>query len=53
MGSIEGAAKLARNGFVTYGEQDGILGVLAIFPDGAGGACFKANLYAAALPADV
>ncbi|HKQ74642.1 MAG TPA: two-component regulator propeller domain-containing protein, partial [Blastocatellia bacterium] len=36
-----GAMKLARNGFVTYGEQDGLLTVNAIFEDPAGGICFR------------
>lgn len=36
-----GAMKVARNGFVTYGEQDGIISVHAIFGDPAGGICFR------------
>jgi signal transduction histidine kinase/ligand-binding sensor domain-containing protein len=36
-----GAMKLARNGFVTYGEQDGLVTVNAIFEDAAGGVCFR------------
>ena len=36
-----GAMKLARNGLVTYGEQDGIISVHAIFEDPAGGICFR------------
>ncbi len=36
-----GAMKLARDGFVTYGEQDGVDSVGAIFADRAGGVCFR------------
>ena len=36
-----GVMRLARNGFVTYGDQDGILSVNAIFADRAGGVCFR------------
>ena len=41
LGSYAGAMKLARHGFVTYGEGDGLLGVSAIFGDGEGGVCFR------------
>ena len=36
-----GTMRLARNGFVTYGEQDGVVMVNAIFGDRAGGVCFR------------
>jgi ligand-binding sensor domain-containing protein/signal transduction histidine kinase len=36
-----GAMKLARDGFVTYDEQDGVDSVGAIFADRAGGVCFR------------
>jgi len=41
LGTYAGAMKLARNGFVTYGERDGLMGVTAIFADGEGGVCFR------------
>ena len=43
LGSVNGTGvmRLARNGFVTYGEQDGVVGVNAIFGDRAGGVCFR------------
>jgi ligand-binding sensor domain-containing protein/signal transduction histidine kinase len=36
-----GAMKLARSGFVTYDEQDGVNSVLSVFADRAGGVCFR------------
>ncbi len=36
-----GVMRLARNGFVSYGEQDGVVSVNAIFGDRAGGVCFR------------
>jgi two-component sensor histidine kinase/streptogramin lyase len=36
-----GLMKLSHNGFITYGEQDGVKRVDAIFPDRAGGVCFR------------
>ncbi|MGH9767240.1 MAG: ligand-binding sensor domain-containing protein, partial [Blastocatellia bacterium] len=39
-GSV-GAMKLARNGFVTYGREEGIITVHAVFEDPAGGICFR------------
>jgi len=36
-----GAMKLAHDGFVTYGEQDGVDSVGVIFADRAGGVCFR------------
>lgn len=42
--STQGAMKLARNGFVTYDEQDALFDVNAIFADRAGSVCFKGNV---------
>src|SRR6266851_4712217 len=39
-----GAMKLARNGFVTYDEQDALFQVSAIFEDRTGSVCFKGNV---------
>jgi ligand-binding sensor domain-containing protein/two-component sensor histidine kinase len=39
-----GAMKLARNGFVTYDEQDALYDVGAIFADRTGSVCFKGNV---------
>ncbi|MCM3870497.1 MAG: hypothetical protein ND895_07390 [Pyrinomonadaceae bacterium] len=39
-----GAMKLARNGFVTYGEQDGLVSVNSIFEDAGGGVCFRGSV---------
>jgi signal transduction histidine kinase/ligand-binding sensor domain-containing protein len=39
-----GAMKLARNGFVTYDEQDALFDVTAIFDDRTGRVCFKGNV---------
>ncbi|MEP6819863.1 MAG: two-component regulator propeller domain-containing protein [bacterium] len=36
-----GAMKLVRDGFVTYGEQDGVNSVGVILADRAGGVCFR------------
>jgi ligand-binding sensor domain-containing protein/signal transduction histidine kinase len=44
LGSYAGAMKLARSGFVTYDERDGLLSVIAIFGDAAGGVCFRGNV---------
>ena len=41
LGSSAGAMKLARNGFITYGEQDGVTLVNAIFSDWRGRVCFR------------
>ena len=43
LGSYAGAMKLARNGFVTYDEKDGLLST-TIFGDRASGACFRSVL---------
>lgn len=40
-GNGAGVMKLERSGFVTYGEQDGVTAVNAIFADRAGGVCFR------------
>lgn len=37
----EGAARLARGGFVTYDKQDGIASASAIFEDHGGGVCVR------------
>jgi ligand-binding sensor domain-containing protein/two-component sensor histidine kinase len=42
--STEGAMKLARNGFVTYNEQDGLFDVNAVFEERTGSVCFKGNV---------
>jgi ligand-binding sensor domain-containing protein/two-component sensor histidine kinase len=39
-----GAMKLTRDGFVTYGAQDGIRVVTAIFEDRAGNVCFRGSV---------
>ena len=39
-----GAMKLTRGGFSTFGEQDGIETVNAVFEDRAGGLCFRGNV---------
>jgi ligand-binding sensor domain-containing protein/signal transduction histidine kinase len=44
LGSEAGAMKLARDGLVSYGEGDGILGVFAVFGDRTGGVCFRAAI---------
>ena len=36
-----GAMRIARNGFVTYGERDGFVGVNAIVEDRNGNLCFR------------
>jgi ligand-binding sensor domain-containing protein/two-component sensor histidine kinase len=40
--NVTGAMKLERHGFVTYGEDDHIATINAIFGDRAGGVCFRA-----------
>ena len=44
-----GAMKLTRGGFDTYGEQDGIKTVNALFEDRAGNLCFRGNVIGNAL----
>jgi ligand-binding sensor domain-containing protein/signal transduction histidine kinase len=39
--NTDGAMKLSRNGFVTYGAQDGLVTVAAIFQDPTGGVCLR------------
>jgi len=39
--NTSGAMKLVRDGFITYGEQDGVNSVGAIVADRAGGVCFR------------
>ena len=43
-----GAMKLTRDGFVTYGEQDGIQIVNGVFEDRAGDVCFRGTVLGAA-----
>lgn len=40
-----GAMKLARDGFISYGEQDGLLSVFSVFGDKAGKPCFRAAVF--------
>jgi ligand-binding sensor domain-containing protein len=42
--STAGAMKLARNGFVTYNELDGLFDVNAVFDERTGSVCFKGNV---------
>jgi ligand-binding sensor domain-containing protein/signal transduction histidine kinase len=44
-----GVMKLAREGFTSYGEQDGIAAIGAILEDRAGTLCFRAYAVASAL----
>lgn len=44
LGSGAGAMKLARDGFISYGEQDGLRNVAAIFQDRAGRVCFRGQV---------
>ncbi|HZE69724.1 MAG TPA: two-component regulator propeller domain-containing protein, partial [Pyrinomonadaceae bacterium] len=41
LGSYAGAMKLVRDGFVTYGEQEGLVTVSGIFEDQKNGTCFR------------
>jgi ligand-binding sensor domain-containing protein/signal transduction histidine kinase len=45
LGSDAGAMKFARDGFVSYGEQDGLLSVNAVFGEREGGVCFRAAVF--------
>jgi len=45
LASNVGAMKLASQGFLSTSEQDGVLGVSAIFGDNAGDVCFRASLF--------
>jgi len=45
MGTDAGAMKLARGGFITYGEKDGLMTVSSIFGGGAGDVCFRASIF--------
>jgi ligand-binding sensor domain-containing protein/two-component sensor histidine kinase len=44
--NVTGAMKLERHGFLTWDEQDGIVGGNAIFGDRAGETCFRAFVHA-------
>jgi ligand-binding sensor domain-containing protein/signal transduction histidine kinase len=50
LGSDVGAMKLARDGFVSYGEQDGLLSVNAVFGDREAGVCFRASIFGTERP---
>ena len=39
-----GAMKLVRNGFISYGEADGLVAVNAIFEDATGRVCFRGSV---------
>lgn len=45
LGSDAGAMKLARDGFVSYGEEDGVLSVFSVFVDRQGRPCFRAAVF--------
>jgi signal transduction histidine kinase/ligand-binding sensor domain-containing protein len=45
LGSDAGAMRLARYGFISYGEQDGLMIVFAIFGNLAGRPCFRASVF--------
>jgi len=38
-----GAMKVTRNGFTTFGEQDGLAAALGVFEDGAGHVCVRGS----------
>src|SRR3989440_1571432 len=44
LASPAGAMKLTHNGFVSYGEQDGLLSVNDIFEDSDGALCFRGSV---------
>lgn len=44
LGSVAGAMKLSREGFISYDERDGLLIVGEIFGERAGGVCFRASV---------
>ena len=44
-GTGTGVMKVTRNGFVSYGEEDGIASVRSIFADRAGGVCFRGYVF--------
>ena len=48
---VAGAMKLTRDGFITYGEQDGIEIVNGVFEDRAEDVCFRGTLLGPALTA--
>lgn len=43
-GTGAGAMKLARNGFVTYDQLDGVAAVYSVFADRAGDVCFRGEV---------
>jgi ligand-binding sensor domain-containing protein/signal transduction histidine kinase len=44
LGSYAGAMRLARNGFTTYDQQDGLDQVFSIFGNRQGGVCFRGQV---------
>ncbi|HEY3027399.1 MAG TPA: two-component regulator propeller domain-containing protein [Pyrinomonadaceae bacterium] len=44
LASLAGAMKLTHNGFVSYGEQDGLVSVNDIFEDSEGALCFRGSV---------
>ncbi|HEY7184527.1 MAG TPA: two-component regulator propeller domain-containing protein, partial [Blastocatellia bacterium] len=40
-----GAMKFERDGFITYGQRDGLYTVNSIFEDRAGGLCFRGSVF--------
>ena len=44
LGSVSGAMKLARQGFISYGEEDGLMWVGTILQDRAGGVCLRGEV---------
>jgi len=44
IGTISGAMKLVRHGFISYGTDDGLLWVGAIIEDRAGGVCLRGEV---------
>jgi signal transduction histidine kinase/ligand-binding sensor domain-containing protein len=50
VGTWIGAMKIARNGFVTFGRQDGVAGANEIFEDQTGDLYLHASIFAAGLP---
>jgi ligand-binding sensor domain-containing protein/two-component sensor histidine kinase len=45
LGSDAGAMKLAHDGFITYGDEDAMLAVFAIFQDRTGKVCFRGRVF--------
>src|SRR5207237_9946675 len=45
LGTVNGAMKLARGGFITFDERDGIGGINSIFASNTGGLYFSGYVY--------